>query len=115
MSLDPRQLLKSLFDAAVASAQPKLCVPANLPEAPRGRTIVIGCGKAAAAMAVAVEDHWLANYGAEKLSGLVVTRYGQSLPTRGHQGFGIVAPGSRCRQCRSGGGNSGGGQGLDRR
>jgi hydroxypyruvate reductase len=64
-----------LFDAAVASAQPALCIPPHLPPAPRGRTIVIGAGKASAAMARAVEDHW-----AGPLSGLVVTRYGYEVP-----------------------------------
>ncbi|MDI9409305.1 MAG: glycerate kinase [Candidatus Pacebacteria bacterium] len=82
MTQNPQQLLKTLFTAAVDSAQPKLCVPMNLPDAPRGRTVVVGCGKAAAAMAVAVEDHWIANHGLDRLSGVVVTRYGQSLPTR---------------------------------
>jgi hydroxypyruvate reductase len=64
-----------LFDAAVASAQPALCIPPHLPPAPRGRTIVIGAGKASAAMARAVEDHW-----AGPLCGLVVTRYGYEVP-----------------------------------
>jgi len=72
----PRALLRSLFDAAVAAAHPKLCVPPHLPAPPAaGRTIVVGAGKAAAAMARAVEDHW---QGA--LSGLVVTRYGYGVP-----------------------------------
>jgi glycerate 2-kinase len=72
---NPRAFLRSLFDAAVASAQPELCVPKFLPEAPRGRTLVIGAGKASAAMARAVEDHWNG-----PLSGLVVTRYGYEVP-----------------------------------
>jgi glycerate 2-kinase len=67
-----------MFDAAVASAQPALCVPPHLP-APEslgaGRLIVVGAGKAAAAMARAVEDHWRA-----PLTGLVVTRYGYAVP-----------------------------------
>ena len=72
----PRALLRSLFDAAVAAAHPRLCVPPYLPEAPaNGRTIVVGAGKAAAAMARAVEDHW---HG--PLSGLVVTRDGYGVP-----------------------------------
>ena len=82
MVLEPRQLLKSLFDAAVAVAQPSLCVPLHLPQAPRGRTVVVGCGKAAAAMAVAVEQAWIPRYGSDRLSGVVVTRYGQSLATQ---------------------------------
>ncbi len=71
MSLAPRQLLRVLFDAAIAAAQPALCVPSYLPPPPKGRFIVIGAGKASAAMARAVEDHWPG-----PLEGLVVTRYG---------------------------------------
>jgi len=71
----PRVLLRQMFDAAVASAQPALCIPANLPEPPRGRLIVVGAGKASAAMARAVEDSWPG-----PLSGLVVTRYGYAVP-----------------------------------
>ena len=67
-------LLRRMFDAAIASAQPSRCVPPHLPspdELRGGRLIVIGAGKASAAMARAVEQHW-----AGPLSGLVVTRYG---------------------------------------
>jgi glycerate 2-kinase len=74
---DPRAFLRALFDAAVAAAQPALCVPPHLPDPPKGRTVVVGAGKAAAAMARAVEDHWRG-----PLEGLVVTRHGQKLPTR---------------------------------
>lgn len=70
-------ILRRLFDAAVDAARPALCLPPALPEPPRGRTVVIGAGKAAAAMAAALEDHWPA-----PLSGLVITRYGHSVPTR---------------------------------
>ncbi|MCW2244322.1 glycerate kinase type-2 family protein [Azospirillum canadense] len=72
---DPRALLTDLFNAAVASAQPALCIPPHLPDAPKGRLVVIGAGKASAAMAKAVEDHWPG-----ELSGLVVTRYGYAVP-----------------------------------
>ena len=72
---DRRPLLRSLFDAAVAAAQPALCLPPHLPEPPKGRTIVIGAGKASAAMARALEDHWPG-----PLEGLVVTRYGYEVP-----------------------------------
>ncbi|MDR6775749.1 glycerate kinase, partial [Azospirillum sp. BE72] len=79
MSTVPRALLRQMFDAAIAAAQPALCVPANLPElpkgSPKGRLVVIGAGKASAAMARAVEDHWPG-----ALSGLVVTRYGYAVP-----------------------------------
>jgi glycerate 2-kinase len=64
-----------MFDAAIASAQPAVCVPRHLPPAPRGRMLVVGAGKASAAMAQAVERNW---HGA--LSGLVVTRYGYAVP-----------------------------------
>jgi glycerate 2-kinase len=68
-------LLKAMFDAAIAAAQPALCVPRHLPDPPKGRLVVIGAGKASAAMARAVEDHWPG-----PLSGLVVTRYGYAVP-----------------------------------
>jgi glycerate 2-kinase len=71
-----RALLRQMFDAAIASAQPALCVPPHLPTAPpRGRLIVVGAGKASAAMARAVEQNWPG-----PLSGLVVTRYGYAVP-----------------------------------
>ena len=73
--VEPRVFLRSLFDAAVAAALPSLVIPGFLPEPPKGRTIVVGAGKAAGAMARAVEDHWKT-----PLSGLVVTRYGHSVP-----------------------------------
>ncbi len=66
-----------MFDRAVAVSQPAHCVPANLPVRPTGRTVVVGFGKAAAAMARAVEEHWPG-----RLSGLVVTRYGHAVPCR---------------------------------
>jgi glycerate 2-kinase len=72
-----RQLLRALFDAAVAAAQPALCLPPHLPPPPKGRTIVIGAGKASAAMARALEDHWDG-----PLEGIVVTRYGYDVPCR---------------------------------
>ena len=73
MSQAPRELLRSLFDAAVEAAQPAVCLPSHLPDPPApssgGRTLVIGAGKASAAMAKTVEDHWPG-----PLSGLVITR-----------------------------------------
>ena len=80
MSDDHRQLLRAMFDAAVAAASPAVCLPPHLAkiEPPKGRTIVIGAGKAAAAMAAAVEAHW--HGGA--LEGLVVTRYDHGAPTK---------------------------------
>ena len=74
---DERQFLRTLFDVAVAAALPARVVPGHLPPPPKGRTIVIGAGKASAAMARAVEDN------AEgPLSGLVVTRYGHAVACR---------------------------------
>jgi glycerate 2-kinase len=70
-------LLREMFDAAVASAQPALCVPPHLPHSARGRLIVVGAGKASAAMAKAVEDNWEG-----PLTGLVVTRYGYAVPCK---------------------------------
>ncbi len=67
----PFALLRSMFAAAIGAADPRLVLPAFLPPPPPGRTLVIGAGKAAAAMAAAVEAHWPG-----PLSGLVVTRYG---------------------------------------
>ena len=75
--VDRRPLLRSMFDAAVAAAQPARCLPPHLPPRPMGRTIVIGAGKASAAMARALEDHWQG-----PLEGLVVTRYGYEVPCR---------------------------------
>lgn len=77
---EPRQAalwLQALFEAAVARAQPERVLAAHLPEPPRGRTVVIGAGKAAAAMAQAVEAAWPR---AAPLSGVVVTRYDHTPP-----------------------------------
>jgi glycerate 2-kinase len=73
--MSAKALLRRMFDAAIASAQPAVCIPQHLPRAPRGRMIVIGAGKASAAMAQAVEHNWRGD-----LSGLVVTRYGYAVP-----------------------------------
>ena len=71
----PRVLLRSMFEAAIASAQPARCIAAHLPAPPRGRLIVVGAGKASAAMARAVELKWPG-----PISGIVVTRYGYAVP-----------------------------------
>lgn len=78
--LHQRALLRDLFDAAVAAADPAHCLPAWLPDPPRGRTVVIGAGKAAASMARAVETNWRGDV--EGLSGIVATRYGHGMPTK---------------------------------
>lgn len=76
-SRSPRAILMQMFEAAVAAASPSRCIPPYLPQPSKGRTIVVGGGKAAAAMAAAVEAHWKGD-----LSGLVVTRYGHAVPCR---------------------------------
>ncbi len=74
--MPPRDLLLDMFRAAIDAALPARCVPPHVPPAPRGRTIVIGAGKASAAMARALEDHWPAQ---APLVGLVLTRYGHAV------------------------------------
>jgi hydroxypyruvate reductase len=82
MQASPRALLVKMFEAAVESAQPVHCIPpalaSILPSPGPGRTIVIGAGKASAAMAQALERHWAGPLTA--LQGLVVTRYGYAVP-----------------------------------
>ena len=75
MATEPRSFLRSLLDAAIEAAQPDAILAPHLPPAPAGRTIVLGAGKAAAAMARAVERHMPG-----PLEGLVVTRYGHAVP-----------------------------------
>ena len=74
---DPLRFLRGLLDVAIAAADPALCLPPFLPPRPEGRTIVIGAGKASAAMAAAVEAHMPG-----PLCGLVITRYGHAVPCR---------------------------------
>ncbi len=74
---DAPALLRRMFDAAVAAALPEHCLPSRLPAPGRGRTIVVGAGKASAAMAASLERHWQGD-----LTGLVVTRYGHAVPCR---------------------------------
>jgi glycerate 2-kinase len=74
----PRDLLLASFEAALKAADPLKLVPANLPQPPKGRTLVVGAGKAAASMALAVEQHWPAD---AALDGVVVTRYRHGLLT----------------------------------
>jgi glycerate 2-kinase len=73
-----RAALRTLFDAGVAAADPRKVLAAHLPAKPAGRCIVVGCGKAAAVMAAALEDAWPD----VSLTGTVVTRYGHKVPTR---------------------------------
>lgn len=76
--MNERALLKQMFEAAIAAAAPDQLIPHSLPPPPRGRTVVVGAGKAAASMARAVDAHWPAD---RPLSGLVVTRYGHGVGT----------------------------------
>lgn len=72
-----RRALRRLFEAGLAAADPLTCLAPHLPEPPaRGRVVVVGCGKAAAKMAAAVEAAWPQ----VPLSGLVVTTHGADLP-----------------------------------
>jgi glycerate 2-kinase len=70
--MTPKELLVESFRAAVAAADPLKILPKHLPQPPAGRTLVLGAGKAAASMALAVEQHWPAS---APLDGLVITRY----------------------------------------
>ena len=78
----PETLLRAMFDSAVNLALPEHTLPQYLPRKPNGRTIIIGAGKAAAAMARAVEAEWVSLGLAGELKGLVITRYGHALETR---------------------------------
>jgi hydroxypyruvate reductase len=78
MELDSRHLLVDSFKVAVAAADPLQIVPKHLPPPPKGRTVVVGAGKAAGAMARAVDQHWPAG---APLEGVVITRYGHSAPS----------------------------------
>lgn len=74
--MDPKPFLTSIFEAAVAAADPERTISGHLPERPKGRTVVVGAGKGAAQMAAAFEKVWNG-----PLEGLVVTRYGYGAPT----------------------------------
>lgn len=78
---DDRDLLQRLFATAIGAVDPLKILAPHLPKPPKGRTIVLGAGKAAAAMAKAVEDHWPRDK-FESLNGLVVTRYDHALACR---------------------------------
>ena len=75
--LEPRRLLRDVFDAAVAAAQPDLVTLPYLPKH-EGRVLVLGAGKAAAAMAAAAETR----YEPGQIEGLVITRYGHGVPCK---------------------------------
>jgi len=78
-AFDPRTFLRELFDTAVNAVSAQQCLPDYLPSPPKnGRTVVIGAGKAAAAMAKVVEEQWAG----QAIDGLVVTRYGHGADCR---------------------------------
>jgi len=72
---DPRRFLTSLFEAAVAAADPEKVIGRFLPAIPKGRTIVVGAGKGVAQLARAFEMAWPG-----PVEGTVVTRYGYGVP-----------------------------------
>lgn len=76
--MNPRALLIESFHQAVAAADPLKLLASHLPPPPKGRTLVVGAGKAAASMAKAVETAWPPF---APIDGLVVTRYAHGLPT----------------------------------
>lgn len=78
MSFDPVALMRASFDAAVAAADPLKILAGHLPPPPDGKVVVVGAGKAAASMAVAVERAWPDM----AMEGVVITRYAHGLPTQ---------------------------------
>jgi len=74
MTTDPQKILLSTFHAAIKEVQPKQCLPYFLPAKPKGKILVVGAGKASAAMAAVVEDHY-----ASEISGLVITQFGYAV------------------------------------
>ena len=74
---EPVRFLEKLFEIGIGASQPKVCLPPYLPNQPKGRSIIIGAGKASAAMAEVVEHHWSA-----PIQGLVITRYGFRKPCK---------------------------------
>lgn len=83
--MNPRELCRAMFDAAVARAQPAVCLPANLPTLlPRGRVMVLSCGKSGAHMAEACEAFYLGGgrISPERFAGICVTRHGYGRPLK---------------------------------
>lgn len=90
-----RALLIELFDAAVASAHPQACLPEHLPEPPgHGRLIIVGAGKAAAAMAAVAEQHYQAAGVLERVTGFTTAPHGTAellLPDMRPRTIGILS------------------------
>jgi len=83
LATQSRDLLESLFRAAVDAAHPLRCLPPNLPEPPpQGRLIVLAAGKAAGSLTEVAERHYLARLAQSRLDGIAVTRHGYGRPTR---------------------------------
>ena len=84
-TIDPtrqRTLMRAMYDKAVSAAHPATCVPPHLPAVPvNGRIIIVGAGKATAAMAQAAEKFYTANGDMARVTGAVTTRHGYGLPT----------------------------------
>jgi hydroxypyruvate reductase len=81
--MQSRDLLESLFRAAVSAAHPTRCLPPSLPEPPQcGRLIVLAAGKGAGALTEVAEAHYLAQLPEDRLEGIAVTRHGYGRPTR---------------------------------
>jgi hydroxypyruvate reductase len=80
--MNPRALLRRMFDAAVARAQPAVCLPPHLPQPPKGRLVVLACGKSGAHMSEVCEAHYLGGglIPPERLVGICVTRHGYGRP-----------------------------------
>ncbi len=82
MASGTKAILRQMLDAAIAAAQPGVCLPPFLPEPPaRGRILILGAGKASAAMAGAAEQHYAGRGLLDRLSGEVATRHGHAVPT----------------------------------
>jgi glycerate 2-kinase len=83
LATQSRELLESLFRAAVGAAHPSRCLPPNLPEAPpHGRLIVLAAGKGAGSLTEVAEQHYLARIPEDRVDGIAVTRHGYGRPTR---------------------------------
>ncbi|MEE3000358.1 MAG: glycerate kinase [Pseudomonadota bacterium] len=74
MNIKEESFLRDLFKSAVGAVQPEVCLPRFLPDNNKGRIVVVGAGKAAAAMASAAEKHY-----SQDLKGIVVTQYGYAI------------------------------------
>lgn len=79
---NPETLLQEVLEAGLAAVRPKDVLPAHFPKPPTGKLIVVGAGKAAAAMAQTCEQYYQEHHPDVSLSGIVITRYGHAVPTQ---------------------------------